>query len=255
MNIDDLSNSQLLLLTLLVNFVMAIATGIVTVSLLDKAPPTVLQSVNRIVEHTVETVAPAIDLPTQTVVQQPQQNSQPSEEDQLVSAISAEKARTVTITDANSGKSLALGVYLPKARAVVAGEADRLPGQAVAVFADGTSIPVSLSKQDASLAVYGFADDAVLPSAVSPALLAPSGLKQGQAVIALTADGSAVTGIISKISADGITTTLPDVPAGSAAVSLSGGLVGIRGASAGGLFIAADAIAGLLSATSTASGS
>ncbi|HEX7651114.1 MAG TPA: hypothetical protein VF439_00145 [Candidatus Paceibacterota bacterium] len=252
MNIDDLSNSQLLLLTLLVNFVMAIATGIVTVSLLDKAPPTVLQSVNRIVEHTVETVAPAIDIPTQTVTQP--QDSQPSEEDQLVAAISAEKARTVTIAD-DDGKPLALGVYLPKARAVVTASAERLPAQATAAFSDGTSVPVSISKQDSALVVYGFADDAVLPSAVSPALLAPNGLKQGQAVIALTADGSAVTGIISKVSADGITTTLPDVPAGSAAVSLSGGLVGIRSGSADGMFIGADSIAALLSATSTASGS
>ena len=57
MNIDDLSKSQLLLLTLLVNFVMSIATGIVTVSLMQQAPPAIAQTVNRIVEHTIETVA------------------------------------------------------------------------------------------------------------------------------------------------------------------------------------------------------
>jgi hypothetical protein len=247
MDIDELSNSQLLLLTILVNFVMSIATGIVTVSLLDKAPPTVLQSVNRIVEHTVETVVPAVDVPSAPVAQQP------TEEDQLVAAIAGGKARTVAIYDADRTNQLAVGTYLPKSRAV-ATAAGALPEQALAVFPDGTSAPISLSRQDSALIIYGFADDAQLPAAAVASLVASANLKQGQAVIALTADGSAVTGIVSKVSADGISTTLPDVPAGSAALSLSGGLVGVRGPSAG-VFITGDAIGALLSATSSASGS
>jgi hypothetical protein len=248
MDIDELSNSQLLLLTILVNFVMSIATGIVTVSLLDKAPPTVLQSVNRIVEHTVETVVPAVDVPSAPAQQQP------TEEDQLVATIAGDKARTVAIYDANKTSQLAIGTYLPKSRAVATAADAALPQQALAVFPDGTSAPISLSRQDSALIIYGFADDAQLPAAPIASLVAPANLKQGQAVIALTADGAAVTGIVSKVSADGISTTLPDVPAGSAALSLSGGLVGVRGPAAG-VFVAGDAIGALLSATSTVSGS
>ena len=59
MDIEKLSKSQIILLTLLVSFVTSIATGIVTVSLMEQAPPSIAQSVNRIVERTVERVVPS----------------------------------------------------------------------------------------------------------------------------------------------------------------------------------------------------
>ena len=58
MDIEHLSKSQIVLLTLLVSFVTSIATGIVTVSLMDQAPPAIAQTVNRIVERTVEKAVP-----------------------------------------------------------------------------------------------------------------------------------------------------------------------------------------------------
>lgn len=56
---EGLTKQQLVLLALLVSFVTSIATGIVTVSLMERAPKAVTQTINRVVERTVERVVPS----------------------------------------------------------------------------------------------------------------------------------------------------------------------------------------------------
>lgn len=250
MNLEELSKSQLILLTILVNFVTAVATGILTVSLLDHAPAVVTQTVNRIVDHTVETVtqaAPAAVVKAATPA--------PSTEDLVTAAIAADAARLAWIYDPKTGTSttaLAIGTYLPKARAVATVSLASLPKEVVIEFPNGSIASASLSREGGGVTIYGFADKAVLPTTSAPTLLGASDLKIGQTVLAIANDGSAATGILSRVANDGIHTTLPDMGAGAAAVDLSGNLIGLAATSTPGLFMSAGQIYALLSATSSA---
>lgn len=65
MDIKDLNKTQLILLTLLITFVVSIATGIVTVTLMNQMPKSATQTINNVIQKTIEKVttvqAPAED--------------------------------------------------------------------------------------------------------------------------------------------------------------------------------------------------
>ena len=91
---EDLNKNQLILLTLLVSFVTSIATGIITVSLLQEAPPVVTQTINRVIERTIEQVVPesegggTVTREVTVVV---------TEEDQVIDAISKNAKSVVRV--------------------------------------------------------------------------------------------------------------------------------------------------------------
>jgi hypothetical protein len=249
MNIEELSKSQLILLTILVNFVTSVATGILTVSLLDHAPPFVTQTVNRVVERTIETVAQVAPV---AVVQAPA----PSNQDLVTAAIGDAATRAVVIYSGETGTStpsLSVGTYIPKSRVIVTAAQDILPKNVLVEFPGGSYIRASLDREGGGVTIYGFAEDAALPKAKSPVLVASNDLRLGETTVAIGADGSASTGIIARVNNKGIFTTLPDIGTGSAAVNLSGNLIGIGAGITPGLLIPANKITSLLNATSTGS--
>lgn len=248
MDIEELSKSQLILLTILINFVTSVATGILTVSLLDRAPALVTQTVNRVVEHTIETVAAAVPAVA------PQPAPAPSNQDLVMSAISESAARTVTLYPSDAGTTtpaLSVGAYLPSSRAVVTGAQDSLPKETIIEFANGARFPASLAHSGKGLMIYGFADDATLPKEPQATLVSSGSLKLGQTALALAADGSAATGIVARVSDGSVHTTLPDIGAGSAAVNLNGDIIGVSAGGTPGVLVSTNAITELLTATTT----
>lgn len=248
MNIEELSKSQLILLTILVNFVTSVATGILTVSLLDKAPPFVTQTVNRVVEHTIETVTQQVAPAAAALA------PAPSNQDLVTTAIGANASRAVAIYAAETGTSspsVSIGTYISKARAVATAAQDSLPKEVLIEFPDGSYIPASLAHGGNGITIYGFADSAVLPKIPSPVLVSGKDLKIGQTALAISTDGFAATGIVARVSNKGIYTTLPDIGAGSAVVDLAGNIIGISGGSVSGFLIPSNVITTLLTATTT----
>ena len=105
MDIKDLNKPQLILLAILLSFVTSIATGIVTVTLMQQAPASITVPINRIVRQTVEKIVPAEGKNTvQTIVIK--------EEDLVVDALSKNSSAVFSITkeiqDAD-GKNIEVG--------------------------------------------------------------------------------------------------------------------------------------------------
>lgn len=90
MDIKELNKSQLIMLALLLSFVTSIATGIVTVTLMQQAPSSVTIPINRVVRQTVEKIVPGeVVNTTNTVVVK--------EEDLVVDAISKNQDSSFSI--------------------------------------------------------------------------------------------------------------------------------------------------------------
>ncbi len=91
MDVKELNKSQLILLAILISFITSIATGIVTVTLLQQAPDSIREPINRVVKQTIEKIVQIEGKPTtQTVVIK--------EEDLVVDAIAKNESAIFTIS-------------------------------------------------------------------------------------------------------------------------------------------------------------
>ena len=202
MKMEDLTKTQIVLLTLLVSFVTSIATGIVTVALMDQAPTSIQQTIQRVVERTVEKITPAMNSKPGSVSKE---TTVVVKEDDLITA-SIEKngqslVRLRRESDASSGEGegttmfVGLGVLLPGD--VIATDASLLSssGGYTALFANGSTALLKRleTPKGSATALFGFTS-LEGTSSTTHAFLAPhpatfadtSALKLGQSVISLS---------------------------------------------------------------------
>lgn len=216
---ESLNKQQLILLALLVSFVTSIATGIVTVSLMDQAPLGVTQTINRVVEKTIERVVMEPSKQTAAVVTK--ETVVVKADDAVIEAIDKNTKSIVRIKEA-TGEGInrvqsfaALGLIVSKdgliasdlsvAYRKVTEAGVSLPESYVAVLPDGRIVSLNIAYSDQVSGIIFFQpflqDRDKGTIAFSPPAFGGSALKLGQAVVALGgADGNSVsTGIISNL--------------------------------------------------------
>ena len=214
MKIEDLNKSQIILLTLLVSFVTSIATGIFTVTLLEQAPPAVTQTINRVVQNTIEKVVPEESgKEIQTIIIK--------EDDLIVSAIAENEKILVTIKENNNGSAgavLGAGFIVSKDGLVIIDRNILSGQQSVLVVSEGIAYPAHYIATDplaiALLKIIPTKDIAGnFKSFPSAAVGDSDALKIGQTIIVPYALGdgsfSVAKGIIAEVDID---SAKPDTP-------------------------------------------
>ncbi len=214
MDIEQLSKSQIVLLTLLVSFVTSIATGIVTVSLMDQAPPAIAQTVNRVIEHTVQTVVPAGQPASAAVTQE--KTVIVNESDlisQAVASVSPSVVRLYT-NDAQNPTFLGLGVVVDASGTIATdsggiGEA----ADAVVELPDSTHVRAFVTSRDESSGIVILSPATTTVEggvpAWTPIKVSGQQVVLGETVVMIAGDTLARIG-------DGIVTSLAPLSTGSA---------------------------------------
>jgi hypothetical protein len=236
MDLEKLTKHQIILLTLLVSFVTSIATGIVTVSLLDQAPPSVTQTINRIVERTVEKVVPS-DLTATTVVTE--KTIVVKEDDLTVQSIgNAQKSIIRIVAAGNPDILLSRGVIVNVKGVALADRAALTASGAIsfeAILSSGQRVPLSIRQTSDPLSAIAVVDFAVGTSSglVAASLADISKLQLGQSVIRIGGGGADTVGVgvIARLPDDSqypkIEASISSVTPGSILLTIFGELVGI----------------------------
>lgn len=240
---EDLNKHQLILIVLLITFVTSIATGIITFTLLSEAPVEVTQTINRVVEKTIERVVPAEGEPEKVVT-----TVVVNEEDRVLETIAKNEKSLVRLktTGADGTEIVAgIGIVISSDGAIVADLRSYNAASAFTLsFFDGKNYPASKVFVDNEKGLV-FMKTAVPQNESPKYTFHPTtfgdsdGLKIGQTLVAISgrdsnaasigrvfqlvfaADKKTVTNIVSDIK-------VSKSHFGSPALNLSGEVIGLE---------------------------
>jgi hypothetical protein len=235
MNLEQLTKHQIVLLTLLVSFMTSIATGIVTVSLMGQAPPSVTRVVNQIVEHTVEKIVPS----TQGAAAATTEKTVVVKDDDLTAqSIAKVQKGVIRITIAGSDLLVARGVIID-AKGTALTDKAALAGSGSdkfeAILATGERVPATMRASSASTSDLVLLDLATgTTTGWAPVPLADQKkLALGQSVIRIGGKGSDTVGsgviatLSTKESPDLIASSVSAATPGSILMTIFGEVIGL----------------------------
>lgn len=232
---EDLTKTQIVLLTLLISFITSIATGIITTSLLAQAPQAVTQTIERVVEQTVEQVTPTSPVSGTTV----KQTTVISEDDAVQSSIASALPSIVRINaPSSSGSGLyGLGVIVSKSGLVISDEHGVIASDVYSItLSDGSTLSASVVavSNSGNMALFKINPDSAHSGGFTAMPISKIALKLGQTVVAIEGKSTNAVDVGRALSIDTnagkITTDI--TPAGEIQggplLNLSGDLVGIK---------------------------
>ncbi len=257
---ENLTRHQIVLLTLLVSFVTSMATGIVAVALMNQAPVGVTQTINRVVQTTVEKIVSQPATSTSNTGQQiVKETVIVNSDDAVVSAVDKNTKSLVRLYRTNSDPSLGLssmnlvglGVVVTDDGIIATDEniITKDSGRYFTPTDDGQLHEISIlrSVSGEQIALLKIKPDTSSSTPFVKANLSSEDVKLGQSVVYIggSSKNTVATGIVSSIGtkdAGQVSSTDSTAPAlsyietsvsqnfvpGSILLDLSGDLVGIK---------------------------
>lgn len=190
MNIEQLNKSQIVLLTLLVSFVTSIATGIVTISLMEQAPPVIPQTINRVVERTIERVVPH-ETQTATVITT-EKTVVVKETDLITQAVARARPSSVRLyykADDGAGDFVARGVVIAEGY-VIAPIPEPKVDNVYLIQSGEKSIEAKVISIDGANNIVLFALSEPEKEHLPAAAVSASAITLGQTLVAMTGESS-----------------------------------------------------------------
>jgi S1-C subfamily serine protease len=249
---EELTQTQVVLLTLLVSFITSIATGIITTSLLAEAPTSVTQTINRVVERTIETVVEPTNATTGNQPKTVKEITIVKEEDAVISAIEKSAKGIVKVYGPVIGdyppEFYSVGIIVSNDGLIITDLRSASPKELYkVVLSDGTSLTAHTMSIGTAENLGAFKIDPNQTKKVfETVVFSPSEPKLGQTVIVIegqdknTVDLGRVLGIETKKekNADGVLLDVAysvdtdisssnEIP-GAPLFNLSGELIGIK---------------------------
>jgi len=261
MDIERLTKTQIVLLTLLVSFITSIATGIVTVSLIEQAPPALTRTINRVVERTVERVVAGAASSSEASTGEP--TGEPirevtvvvKENDLIVDSVEKNLKKVVKVSantgsreNPEAGPSVGLGLIMTR-NGIIATDSTLIgeSGEYLVTTSDNAVYRTEIFQRSGPVVFLRVISSVSEPPVFSPISPADeSTLSLAETVIALSSDGTdaVAVGIISRLPREGGGAGSPlsvvetdirsSVSHGSPLVSLFGEVIGMQTSNLGG---------------------